>query len=458
MAPTTRPNADAAVKKAPARAATSKRPSHLLSALVLLTAVLYSVWVTRRLDVLRYISTGLFDWSSSTTTVPISAVSVVLKRLLASDIDNLPIDLMQRVPHADTIQVQHVRSWLSEQRLIRLRAICQSTRRRCDIKRKGPHGLTALHVAAMASDRDLDQYLRTLGATDILDNVGRFPRNISFSSFIENAKNAAKLRNDHLCDLPVVDFDGSEEAHRETARLVGEGEPVLLRGAMHVLAPELMQSTTVGSIVQNHGDVSVQVGSVPYAGYFNLTTTKMSLADFHSNHMGGGFGNKNKNENDYPMYVFAKDVGVTATGYTALERLVSDAFPTSLFVPPAETGGAAETHFFLGRARSGAPHHLHADAVNAAIIGTKRWFIYTPARALYSRLPVAQWVEHELPKLPDDEQPLQCVQKPGDVVYVPLDWGHAVLNEDDAFGVALEVLNRRDTLLDIAGRRPVVFQ
>ena len=35
--------------------------------------------------------------------------------------------------------------------------------------------------------------------------------------------------------------------------------------------------------------------------------------------------------------------------------------------------------------------------------------------------------------------PFECVQEPGDVVYVPMLYGHAVINTEDAVAVAMEL-------------------
>ena len=35
-------------------------------------------------------------------------------------------------------------------------------------------------------------------------------------------------------------------------------------------------------------------------------------------------------------------------------------------------------------------------------------------------------------------QAVVCVQRPGDVVYVPENWGHAVVNVEASIGVAFE--------------------
>ena len=50
--------------------------------------------------------------------------------------------------------------------------------------------------------------------------------------------------------------------------------------------------------------------------------------------------------------------------------------------------------------------------------------------------------EHHLPDA--EYEPLECMQYPGDVVYVPLHWGHAVLNAQDSIGLAVEFSMKHD--------------
>jgi ribosomal protein L16 Arg81 hydroxylase len=68
---------------------------------------------------------------------------------------------------------------------------------------------------------------------------------------------------------------------------------------------------------------------------------------------------------------------------------------------------------------------------------------------LYSRKHIKRWLDEDYEGLAEAEKPLECIQRPGDVIYVPLDWGHAVINlEENTFGYALELLNKRDTFAE----------
>lgn len=388
-------------------------------------------------SLLREIAAHQFAWGKSTTDVPISTVSVFAKRLLSRD-PTLPHDLLAIVTPADTIPIQPVRDYTNAQRLARIKAFC--AKHVCDVSETDHHfKLTPLHLAALSGDSALSKYLLDHGAEPRADHVGRLPRNLTFASFIANSRRFAREAG-RQCEFPVVEYDGSKEARAEARRLVSEGEPVLLRGAFWHYAPR-MAEWKVGQMVQEFKEMRVTVGHVPYAAAFNLSTQQMRLGEFYERFVRSGSEGRGT-----PLYVFNKGAAMCEDGYGALARLVEEAFPSELVEHPDVTGGLEGIHFFFGKNGTGAPFHIHADAVNAAVHGVKRWFVFTPATTIYSRKTIKEWAEEDYSELGEDERPLECLQEAGDVVYVPLDWGHAVLNvEDNTFGYALELLNRRDT-------------
>ena len=120
--------------------------------------------------------------------------------------------------------------------------------------------------------------------------------------------------------------------------------------------------------------------------------------------------------------------------------------------------------FALGAAGTGSPMHTHQDAWNALIYGRKRWFIAPPAQANYSYTHIRAWMEADYPQLPPSQRPLECVQRAGEVMYVPGKrgqladsrlllsitlqaptsalrtglFGHAILNLADSIAIAVE--------------------
>lgn len=454
-------------------------------------------------DLLHAIADGQFNWGASTTDVPISTVSVHMKALLSRNVASLPSVLHDLVPSSssssstagtssqtsdgDTLSMQPVRQRLHVARLQHIKQLCGPSsseagadsgtnsaskhKGRCNFNQRDPeYGLTPLHLAASVNDDALAAYLIAHGADpSVFDRVGRQPRNLSYTHFMRNARAAKPVGED--CDVPIVDFrpSGAGDANdikaaiRETRRLVSEGEPVLLRGAYsHYASSEKWE---VDDFITQFEDVAVRVGAVPYAGGFNLSTADMRLGEYYRRFV--------RNAEAPNVYVFNKHRGISSPGYHVLLLLLEEAFPmvlkqekktdpdndsmveNGLFIHPNKTGHLDGIHYFFGRKGSGAPFHVHADAVNAAINGDKHWFILTPGRSVYSRKPVRDWMENDLPHLIEtdpDNAPLQCVQRAGDVIYIPLDWSHAVHNlHENTFGVALELLNRRDTLAHLTG-------
>ena len=100
--------------------------------------------------------------------------------------------------------------------------------------------------------------------------------------------------------------------------------------------------------------------------------------------------------------------------------------------------------FYAGEALSGAPAHYHAHALNALVDGKKRWLLFPPKDAAYSKLPAAHWLAAA--RLRDLRESgvdfLVCTQPKDAAIYVPSGWGHVVLNLEASVGVALEFHKR----------------
>ena len=92
-----------------------------------------------------------------------------------------------------------------------------------------------------------------------------------------------------------------------------------------------------------------------------------------------------------------------------------------------------DAQFFVGSRYSGAPAHYHSHAMNFLVRGKKRWLLWPPSSALYSRVPAVSWLDRK------DARAYQCVQPENASCVRPRGRGHAVLNlEDHTVGVALE--------------------
>ncbi|XXQ35713.1 JmjC domain-containing protein [Plasmodiophora brassicae] len=372
------------------------------------------------------------DWSAGTTSLPISQESLLAKRVLSKSFDGLPPNLHVQ---DDTVPVALLRAHLNAGRHMRLRDMCP-TAGACDLQGADPdHGLAPLHMAAMRDDRSSIAYLMALGADpDAMDRAGRQYRNLSFTNFVRNARRAAEERGS-TCQLPEVNLAGLERADldrswAEIRRLAHEGEPVAIRGLLGAYDRSDVLDWDLDAFLTRHGHVPVNVGDVPYAQYFGLPIQSMPLSKYVASLAPGS-----------ASYVFAKDDGICRDALQILDRFARDALPP-YFVSPAALGSDA-VHFYLGNKGSGAPFHLHSDAVNLLAHGSKTWFVTPPPQSVYSRTPIGEFAANGTSGI----ESLRCEQNPGDAIYIPFDWGHAVLNnEDSTFGFAVELLNKRDSL------------
>lgn len=96
-------------------------------------------------------------------------------------------------------------------------------------------------------------------------------------------------------------------------------------------------------------------------------------------------------------------------------------------------------YFLVGSSMSGINFHSHTDAYNGLVSGRKRWLIYDhrrvrePPHRAYGTL---RWLREVLPRVAAEEAPLQCMQEPGDLIYVPQGFWHATINLGQSIGVS----------------------
>ena len=103
-----------------------------------------------------------------------------------------------------------------------------------------------------------------------------------------------------------------------------------------------------------------------------------------------------------------------------------------------------------GPAYSGSPLHRHERAVNVLVHGLKRWFLFPPGIInCDSDEQVYDWfcsMDFKAGATPLGERPykgvrpIEFIQRPGDVVFIPSQSGHAVINLRESIGVAVELL------------------
>jgi hypothetical protein len=99
--------------------------------------------------------------------------------------------------------------------------------------------------------------------------------------------------------------------------------------------------------------------------------------------------------------------------------------------------GLNNYQFMIGPARTGASPHIHNSAINLLVFGRKIWFIFQPQDSFYSNKPVYDWLLNDLQTLlANGVVPALCTQQPGDILFVPNLWGHAVIATKDSVNMA----------------------
>lgn len=106
-------------------------------------------------------------------------------------------------------------------------------------------------------------------------------------------------------------------------------------------------------------------------------------------------------------------------------------------LPPFEgmtTPGQYTTlSFGLAGRNTGVPFHGHGPGWSEVLHGRKRWFLYPkgekppfdPDQSQW------QWLQEVYPTLSTKQKPIECTIFPGEQLYFPTWWMHAVLNLDD---------------------------
>lgn len=209
--------------------------------------------------------------------------------------------------------------------------------------------------------------------------------------------------------------------------------PVLIRNATGVHSmKKLYHLWQRSKFKQEYGSLVFNEVEVPYAESFGYTTTKKTTIKAFMSSM-----KQFKEENHHlPIESYPRPNYIFET-IPLKSPLLKEFKPPSVLDMEITHINPLKMQFYLGPPLSGAPVHFHRNAWNVLIYGQKRWFLYPPNRAFYSKEHVWDWWRETYRKSPDA---LECVQYPGDLMFVPDMWGHAVINLREGVGVASEFI------------------
>jgi histone arginine demethylase JMJD6 len=162
----------------------------------------------------------------------------------------------------------------------------------------------------------------------------------------------------------------------------------------------------------------------------------------------------NNNTADDPFYGFEHDFSekreVLLEDYSAPSYFKDDFYnlneKTREFYPNYR-------HFIIGAERTGT--NLHVDpkctgAWNTLLFGHKKWVLFPPSAdekytkelgvKEYSKQPSTYWWKDILPNLSAEKGIIECIQNPGETIFVPAGWWHAVLNLDFTIAITENLL------------------
>eukprot|EP00892_Ulva_mutabilis_P010741 jgi/Ulvmu1/8039/UM004_0276.1 len=226
------------------------------------------------------------------------------------------------------------------------------------------------------------------------------------------------------CTIDRVPIEALSKA--EFVEYYEEQFPVILQGTSQL---RLASLTEKEALLKYHGDTVVTLSS---SNTFSYGRKSMALQHY-LNSMSGSF-DKRANES---FYLFGP--------HAALSPKLSSLIDT--YEPPPFSGDDLAYSFGIGGPGTGIPFHIHGHGYSEVIHGGKRWLLFPPEHKppFDPDEPVASWLEHVYPKLPRPEAEVmeECNIWPGEVLYFPSNWWHAVINLGETVFVSSFESNNR---------------
>lgn len=189
-------------------------------------------------------------------------------------------------------------------------------------------------------------------------------------------------------------------------------------------------------MLQKVGDAIFPVGDAEslYLGKTHPRSWKMTMRDYIA------LMDHNHSVRHHPhLYMFEWVDNLSPEAQRLL--LESPFSPSNLFATSGLGGPVTSRVIAIGAHGAGVPFHFHGPAWNELVYGKKRWFMYpleqTPAGGYNELRDQSSWFDTNYNlSLETHQPPYECMQYPGDIVYVPEGFYHATVNCGQSVAVA----------------------
>lgn len=219
-----------------------------------------------------------------------------------------------------------------------------------------------------------------------------------------------RLNDEGRCNIQVLE----QVSYRDFIQRYAYSRPVILRGLTD--NTRFRRLCSKQRLLEEFGDGTVRLSTANTFSYRKVDVSFREYVDvLLKPQPPDALGNDT-------LYLFGDN------NLTEWQALFAEYRPPPLALP--HTSGAYS--FGVAGAGTGVPFHWHGPGFSEVIYGRKRWFLYPPDKQphFHPNHSTLSWVRETYPSLPEEEAPLECTIRPGELLYFPDRWWHATLNLD----------------------------